>query len=87
MNYSWYTHKTKENTSDAIHQTLAFGSLDDIRSLKKTVGRETVKKLFLEHPKKIYTSSMLYFIKNFVLHITNSIDDQKYLKFTPRNTL
>ena len=86
MNYSWYTHKPKENTPDSIHQILAFGSLDDIRSLKSTVGSETVKKQFLEHPKKIYTSSMFYFIKNFILHINNSIDDQKYLKFTPRNT-
>ncbi|MGI8419108.1 MAG: hypothetical protein ACR2LN_00525 [Candidatus Levyibacteriota bacterium] len=86
MNYSWYTDTTLEKTPDSIHQTLAFGSLDDIRSLKKTVGGEALKKLFLEHPKKIYTSSMLYFIKNFILHITNSIDDQKYLKFTPRNT-
>lgn len=86
MNYSWYTNAVKENTPDTIHQILAFGSLNDIRSLKNKLGEEKVKKLFLEHPKKIYTSSLLYFIKNFILHINNSIDDQQYLKFTLRNT-
>ncbi len=86
MNHSWYTNNSNEKSPDAIHQVLAFGSLDDIRNLKKTVGERTIKDLFLHYPKKVYTSPTLNFIKNFILHVHNSIDEQKYLKSTPRHT-
>jgi len=84
MNHSWYTDKTDEKSPDTIHQVLAFGTLDDIRSLKKRVGRGKIKELFLRYPKKVYTQPSLNFIKNFILGIGGSIDEQKYLKHTPR---
>lgn len=62
-----------------------YGGLEDIKSLRKNLGTETIKKLFLQHPKKIYTSAALHFIKNFILGIASPIDEQKYLKSTPRN--
>lgn len=85
MNYSWYTNKTDNKSLDNIHQTLAFGSLRDIKALKKTIGENVLLKLFLQKPKKVYTASSLNFISKFILHI-KSIDEQKYLKSTPRYT-
>lgn len=86
MSYSWYTNKTDKKSPDAIHQILAFGTLDDIRSLKTTVGEKKLRELFLNYPKKIYTMPMFNFIKNFVLKINTSIDEKKYLKYTLRRT-
>ncbi|HUD44256.1 MAG TPA: hypothetical protein VMR41_01805 [Patescibacteria group bacterium] len=84
-NFSWYTNNSSVDSPDAIHQILAFGSLDDIKSLKRTLGEDKLIDLFLQYPKKVYTSPALNFIKNFILHIPSSLDDQKYLKFTSRN--
>lgn len=86
MNRSWYTNTADEKSPDAIHQILAFGTLDDIRSLKKALGEATIRELFLHYPKKVYSLRSLEFIKNFILHITGRIDDARYLKFTPRRT-
>lgn len=82
---SWYSSKSNLS-ADYVHQILMFGTLLEIESLKKTVGINTVKKLFLSQPKKIYTASSLNFIKNFMLHISESVDEKKYLKHPPRNT-
>lgn len=84
MNRSWYNNTVDEKSPDAIHQILAFGTLDEIRELKNKVGRSKIKELFLHYPKKIYTSPTLNFVKNFILNINTSIDEQKYLKHTPR---
>jgi len=86
MNRTWYSKTINKNSPDAIHQVLAFGTLDDIRSLKATAGEEKIKELFINYPKKVYTLPNLNFIKNFILHINSSIDEQKYLKYTPRRT-
>lgn len=89
MNYSkytWYTNTSNINSPDTIHQVLAFGTLKDIWSLKKEVGENRVKELFIQYPKKVYTSSSLNFIKNFVLKINSQINEQNYLKHTPRYT-
>jgi len=86
MNYSWYTNTVDNRTPDAIHQILAFGTMDDIRVLKKTIGDSKLRELFTRHPKKVYTIPVFNFLKKFVLHIQTSIDEQKYLKSTPRHT-
>ncbi len=83
MNYSWYTNAKNKKSPDTVHQILAFGSLSDIRSLKKILGEKKLKTLFLKYPKKIYTAPLLNFVKNIVLHIS-LIDEKKYLKNTPR---
>lgn len=61
-----------------------YGTLDEITSLKKAIGVEKLKTIFLHHPKKVYTSPALYFIKNFILGIITPIDEKTYLKDTPR---
>ena len=85
MNYSWYTNTKSKKSPDAIHQILAYGSLYDIQFLKKVMGIKELKSLFLEYPKKVYTAPLFNFIKNIILRIHTSIDEQKYLKNTPRS--
>lgn len=85
MNYSWYTKSGNANTPDAIHQILAFGTLSDIRSLKKTVGDKKLRRIFVENPKKIYSAPLFNFIKNVVLDIHATIDEKEYLKYAPRD--
>ena len=84
-NYSWYTPTSSDASSDTIHQTLAFGNMHDIKTLKKTVGEKRLEEMFLKHPKKVYSAPSLNFIAKFILHI-GTFDEQKYLKTTPRNT-
>ena len=84
MRQVWYSAKEDIKSPDTIHQILMFGKLPDIQSLKKNLGEKIIKKLFLSHPKKIYTSATLNFIKNFILKIKSPIDEQKYLKHTSR---
>lgn len=81
----WYSNKADIKSPDTVHQILMFGSLKEIGFLKKTVGEKKIKELFLGFPKKIYTASAFNFIKKFILHISTSIDEQKYLKNTPRH--
>ena len=81
----WYSPKSSLTSADTVHQTLMFGTLHEIRSIKNSMGENVVKKLFLAHPKKIYTLPALNFIKNFILHITDPVDEQKYLKYAPRH--
>ena len=84
--YAWYSRNKNIYTPDAIHQILAYGTLYDIRLLKKRVGKTALQKLFISRPKKLYTSPSLNFIKKFILDVNAKIDEQKYLKNTQRNT-
>lgn len=85
MKRVWYSDNVDIKSPDTIHQILMFGTLEDIKELKKKLGEKSIRELFLEFPKKIYTAPAFNFIKNFILHINISVDEQKYLKFTPRN--
>ncbi|MDP2649515.1 MAG: hypothetical protein Q8P10_01590 [bacterium] len=85
MKQVWYSSNPDMKSPDTVHQILMFGTLSDIKSLEKRLGKKTIGQLFLRYPKKIYTNTSLNFIKNFVLNINTPIDDQKYLKNTPRN--
>ena len=80
----WYSAKADLKSPDSVHQILMFGDLKEIETLKKTIGQDKVKELFLSFPKKVYTYPALNFIKNFILGIDTPIDEQKYLKVTPR---
>ncbi len=80
----WYSANPAPNSPDTIHQTLMFGRLDEIKSLKKTIGEVTLRKLFINNPKKIYNRAALNFIKKFILKVNTPIDEQQYLKTTPR---
>lgn len=83
-NYIWYSNNRDIHSPDVIQHTLAYGSLGDIRELKECIGEEEVKKVFITYPKKLYTKSMFNFIKNYILHIDTTLDEDRYLKNTPR---
>ena len=85
IKHPWYSKEADINSPETIHYILMFGSLKDIAFLKESVGEQTMREFFLRYPKKIYTSSALHFIKNFILGISTSIDEQRYLKYTSRN--
>lgn len=85
MDRTWYSGSLDKHSPDAVHQVLAFGSLEDIRLLKKTEGEANLRKLFVGYPKKVYTMPGLNFIKRFILQIDGPIDEQKYIKYTPRH--
>lgn len=82
--YVWYANSSSLDSPDTIHQILAFGTLEDIKELKVKVGQNKLQKMFIENPKKIYNPKLLNFIKNYFLQINQAIDDDKYLKASPR---
>lgn len=85
MKRVWYLDNVDIKSPDTIHQILMFGTLGDIKELKKKLGEKAIRELFLRFPKKVYTAPAFNFIKNFILHINTLIDEQKYLKNTPRH--
>ena len=70
MKRTWYTNTVNDSSPDTTHQILAYGTLDEILTLKTNLGDDKIKKLFLSYPKKVYTQASLNFIKNFILAFT-----------------
>ncbi len=70
---------------DTIHQIFAYGTLEDIRELKKMVGTIKLRKIFLKYPKKVYKPETLNFVRTILLGIS-SLDEQQYLKSALRHT-
>ncbi len=69
-----------------IHQVLRYGSLADVKTLKKLYGEREVSRVFSREPIKIYTAPALNFVKNYLLSFSSDqqIDEQKYLTTAPR---
>ena len=83
--YSWYTTSTQVNVVDDIHQTLAFGTLEDVKQLKKGIGVRKLTHYFIKHPKKVYSKPSFNFISKFLLPVHEQLESNDYLKATPRN--
>ena len=64
-----------------IHQILSYGNLKQIRWLFKVYDKKTIREVFLKTPKNIYNLPELYFIKNTLLGLKNTIlSKKKYVK-------
>lgn len=64
-----------------INQTLAFGSLDDIRLLLKLYPPEEVRQVFLKRPKPLYSPPGLNFIQKYILQIKDAkLSQKRYVK-------
>lgn len=63
-----------------VNQVLAYGNLEDIKKLIETYTSNTIKEVFINQPKKIYTPSCFNFVKNHVLHINQKINKERYVK-------
>jgi len=71
----------EEDKSYIIHQVLMYGSLADIKWLLDTYPPREVKRIFIEHPKKLYTPQAFNFVKNFILKIEDpSLKEKDYVK-------
>lgn len=69
-----------------IHQIFSHGRIEDILWLFKTYSREKLNEVFTKHPYKDYRPARFNFIKNYILSIKNkTLDDQYYVRNTPRN--
>lgn len=64
-----------------VNQVLSYGTLDEIRWLMKTYGKETVKQVFLNQPIKVYTRPCFAFIKNALFNLSQvNILEGKYVQ-------
>ena len=63
-----------------IHQLLMYGSLEDIKWLSSIYSDENIKKIFVNNPKKIYTQASFNFIKNYLLRISDRLNEFDYVK-------
>lgn len=63
-----------------IHQVLMYGTLDQIKWLFKVYKKETIKKIFLEEPQRIYNPPAFFFLKDFILGLKNTpVNEKKYV--------
>jgi len=78
----WFTEPRKldkkRNSELIIHQTLAYGSLGDIRRLLKLYSKSEVKKVFLSGKKGIYDPRVLALLK--IMFGIKKINSKKYVK-------
>lgn len=66
-----------------IHQVLAFGSLEDIKTLFQFYPKKEVQSVFQNHPKKIYHPPVFHFVKNFLLDLkSKALDSKQYVKIS-----
>ncbi|OGV96773.1 hypothetical protein A2W24_01780 [Microgenomates group bacterium RBG_16_45_19] len=67
--------------TEIIHRVLRYGTLQDIRWLKKTYSNDELKHTFLHSPKVIYSKPSLNFTKNFILGLTQTqINPNQYVQ-------
>lgn len=68
-----------------IHQILMYGTLEDIQFLHRLYDDVEIKRVFLQHPAKIYTKHALAFTRNYILGLEKAkINESAYLTSTPR---
>ena len=68
----------KKDKNLLIHQTLAYGSMADIKKLFKIYSKTKIKKVFLEGKRGIYDSRAVAWLK-LVFEIKH-LDQNKYVK-------
>jgi hypothetical protein len=68
-----------------IHQIFAFGDLEAIKWLFKTYGRETIRKVFIKKPAKIYRPQTFNWLKIILDLEKKRLNLNKYVINTPRD--
>ena len=68
----------REDKKLIIHQTLAYGSLADIRRLNQIYSKAEVKKVFLNGKRGMYDPRVLALLK--VMYGIKKLDSKKYVK-------
>jgi len=70
----------QKDKSYIINQVLSFGSLKEVKWLFKKYPKKEIGKIFLSHPRKVYTPQSFNFVKNHLLKITRKLSASKYVK-------
>jgi hypothetical protein len=64
-----------------VHQVLMYGDLPDIKWLLKIYSPGTVRSVFINSPKKVYTKPIFRLVKNFFLALKETdLDERKYVR-------
>ncbi|GFP21573.1 hypothetical protein HKBW3S06_00800 [Candidatus Hakubella thermalkaliphila] len=64
-----------------IHQTLAFGTLSDIKLLFNIYSLEEVRHIFLKQPQPLYSPPGLNFLQKYILQIEDArLSKERYIK-------
>lgn len=75
-----------DDKSYIINQILSLGFLKELRWLLKAYPIDTIRKVFLEKPSKVYTFSAFNFCKNILLGLEKqNLPLNKYVKTLPRD--
>ena len=68
-----------------IHQTLAYGTWNDLQWLFQTYPVSTIKKVFIASPEKVYSASAFNFAKNILLELeARRLLQKRYVTSFPR---
>lgn len=68
-----------------VNQVLSLGSLENLKWLFKTYGKNRIKKVFLTKPQKVYQPENLNFVRRFLLGLNSqNAPDYKYDQTIPR---
>ena len=67
-----------------IHQILSHGGLEEFRWLRSTYSQDMIRHTFITYPYKDYRRSRFYFIKNFFIELPDQLNEQLYVRNTPR---
>lgn len=62
-----------------IHQILSYGNFKELRWLLKNYSLQEIKKVFLDHPIKVYRPQAFNFIKEIFLSIKGKLNEKKYV--------
>lgn len=64
-----------------IHQTLAFGTLEEIKFLFNIYSVKEIRQIFLEQPQPFYSPQGLNFIQKYILQIKDiGFSKERYVK-------
>lgn len=75
----------EEDKAYIINQVLVYGGFKELKWLFKTYPKETIRKVFINDPIKIYTPSTFNFAKEILLGLRDKkLDPYKYDRDLPR---
>lgn len=75
----------EEDKAYIINQILVYGGLKELKWLFKTYPKETIRKVFVNDPTKIYTPSAFNFAKEILLGLKDKkLNPYKYDRDLPR---
>lgn len=75
----------KKDRNYIIHQVMSRGSLKHVRWLMDVYGIKMVRRVFLQHPQRVYSPSALNFSSKFIVEVAK-VRPHKYVQNPPRNS-